>query len=95
MPITMDIKNLVATAGGEEAIEMKLRRFEEDARYLQSLREELLRKYLDQWVAVYEQSLVAHGKTISELRKQLSTKRIPQNEAVIDFIASERKSLLL
>ena len=95
MPITIDIKNMVASAGGEEAIEMKLRRFEEDMRYLQSLREELLRKYLDQWVAVYERSLVAHGKTISELRKQLSVKHIPQNEAVIDFIASERKAMLL
>lgn len=95
MPITMDIKNIVATAGGEEVIEMRLRRFEEDAYYLQSLRQELLRKYLDQWIAVYERSLVAHGRTIAELRKQLSVKGIPQNEAVIDFIASERKAMLL
>lgn len=95
MPITMDIKNIVAAAGGEEVIELRLRRFEEDVHYLQSLRQELLRKYLDQWVAVYEKSLVAHGKTISELWKQLSAKSIPQNEAVIDFIASERKAMLL
>ena len=95
MPITVDIKNMVTSAGGEEAIELKLRRFEEDMRYLQSLREELLRIYLDQWVAVYERSLVAHGKTISGMRKQLSAKRIPQNEAIIDFITSERKTMLL
>lgn len=95
MPITMTIKNMVADAGGEEVIELRLRRFEEDVHYLQSLRQELLRKHLNQWVAVYERSLVAHGKSISELRKQLSVKSIPQNEAVIDFIASERKAMLL
>ena len=95
MPITMDITNLISALGGEEVIEVKLRRFEEDVRYLQSLRQELMRKYLDQWVAVYERSLVAHGKTISELRQQLLAKGIPQNEAAIDFIASKRKAMLL
>lgn len=95
MAITMESKNMLADIGGEEAIEMTIRRFEEDVRYLQSLWQELLHNYLDQWVAVYEKSLVAHGKTISELRKQLSVKGIPQNQTVIDFIASERKAMLL
>jgi stage III sporulation protein SpoIIIAA len=38
---------------------------------------------------------VAHGKSIHELRKKLTLKHIPQNEAVIDYISSERKSMLL
>jgi len=95
MPITIDVKDMVANAGGEEAIEFRLRRFEEDVRYLQSFRHELLRKYLDRWVAVYERNLVAHGKSASELRKQLSAKGIPVNETVIDFVSSERKAMLL
>jgi hypothetical protein len=95
MPLTMEMQNMVAQAGGEEVIELRIRRFEEDFRYLQSLWYELMRKYLNQWVAVYEKSLVAHGKTISELRKKLTIKGIPQNEAVIDFVASERKAMLL
>jgi hypothetical protein len=95
MPITIDVKNMMARAGGEEAIEFRLRRFEDDVRYLHSLRHELLRKYLNKWVAVHERSLVAHGKSASELRRQLSAKGIPANEAVIDFIASERKAMLL
>ena len=95
MPTAIDIKSVVANAGGEEAIELRIRRFGEDILYLQSLRHELLRKYLDNWVAVYEKSLVAHGKRASELRRQLLTKGIPANEAVIGFIASERKAMLL
>lgn len=91
----MTIKNMVADAGGEEVIELRLRRFEEDVHYLQSLRQELLRRHLNQWVAVYERSLVAYGKSISELRKQLSVRGIPPNEAAIDFVASERKAMLL
>lgn len=95
MPITEEMQNMVSRVGGEEIIELRIRRFEEDFRYLQSLWYELMGKYLNQWVAVYEKSLVAHGKTISELRKKLTLKGIPQNEAVIDYISSERKSLLL
>ena len=95
MPITEEVQNLVSNAGGEEAIELRIRRFEEDFQYLQSLWHELMNKYLNQWVAVYDKSLVAHGKNMSELRKKLSSKDIPQNEAVIDYIASERKSMLL
>ena len=95
MPITLDIKNVIAAAGGEEAIELRLRRFEEDVRYLHSLRQELLKNYLDQWVAVYERKLVAHSKNLSKVRQQLSAKRIPQNETVIEFIARERKAMLL
>ncbi len=95
MPMTEEIQNMVSQVGGEDTIELRIRRFEEDFQYLQSLWYELMNNYLNQWVAVYEKSLVAHGKSISELRKQLSLKGIPQNEAVIDYIASERKSMLL
>ena len=91
----MDIKKVVAEAGGEAAIEMRLRRFNEDVHYLQSIRLDLLHKYLDQWVAIYQRNLVAHGKSTSELRRQLVKKGIPFNEIVIDFMASERKALLL
>lgn len=95
MPITIDVNNMMARAGGEEAIEFRLRRFEDDVRYLHSLRQELLRKYLNKWVAVHEKSLVAYGKSASELRRKLLAKGIPTNEAVIDFIASERRAMLL
>ena len=95
MPITVEMQNMVAQVGGEEAIELRIRRFEEDFQYLQSLWYELLHHHLNQWVAVYERSIVAHGKTASELRKKLLSKGIPQNEAVIDFLASERKAMLL
>ena len=95
MPTILDVRNVIAAAGGEQAIELSLRRFQEDVRYLHSLQQELLQKYLDQWVAVYERNLVAHGKTLPEVRRQLSKKQIPQSEVAMEFIARERKAMLL
>ena len=95
MPDTTDIQSMMEYVGGEETIELRLRRFEEDLRYMQSLWYELMKDYRDEWVAVYERSLVAHGRTASKLHRQLLAKKIPPSEAVIDFIASERKAMLL
>ena len=95
MPATIDIKTLVEKVGGETAIELTLRRFDEDVNYLQSVRHILLQKYVDQWIAIYQRNLVAHGKSATELRRKLEKKAIPANEAVIDFMASERKAMLL
>jgi len=95
MPETIDINALMEKVGGETAIGLALRRFNEDVDYLQSVRHTLLQKYLDQWVAIYERNLVAHGKSATELRRRLTQKAIPANEAVVDFMASERKAMLL
>ncbi len=95
MPAIIDIKKIVESAGGEESFDLRLRHFEDDVRYLQSVRPDLLRKHLDQWVAIFDKSIVGYGKSASELRRKLTLKGIPQNEAVVDFIASERKAMLL
>lgn len=95
MPVTIEIKKIVENAGGEELFDQRLRRFEDDVRYLQSVRPDLLRKHLDQWVAIFDKNIVGYGKSAPELWRKLTLKGIPQSEAVIDFIASERKAMLL
>ena len=95
MPLTVEAKRIMTQVGGEDAIELRLRRFEEDVHFLQSLRQESLKKYLNEWIAVYDKTVVGHAKTFSELRKQLTLKNIPHNEAVAEYIASERKVMLL
>jgi hypothetical protein len=95
MPATIDVEKAVQAAGGEQQIELKIRRFADDVRCLQSIRQDLLRQYMEHWVAVYEGSLAGYARTIEELWKQLSEKGIPGNEAVIDFMARERKAMLL
>lgn len=89
------IERVIKAQGGEEALELKLRRFEEDVRYLQSIRQQLVHDYPDRWVAIYENSFVGYARTTQELRKRLMAKGIPANEAVFDLLARERKAMLL
>jgi len=95
MPATIDVEKAVQLAGGEQEIERKLRRFADDVRCLQSIRQDLLRQYADHWVAIYEGSVVAFTRTTEELWKFLLEKGIPRNEAVVDFLSTERKAMLL
>jgi hypothetical protein len=95
MPAIMDVKKAVETAGGEQTLEYKLRRFATDVRYMQSIRQELLRNYIEQWVAVYDGALVGNAENLERLLKQLSDKNIRHDEAVIEYLAKERKAMLL
>jgi len=95
MPPAIDIKKAVETAGGERVIEYKLRRFISDVRFMQSIRQDLLRDYMEQWVAVYDGALIGNAKHLEELLRQLSDKDIHHNEAVIEYMAKERKAMLL
>lgn len=95
MPTTVDVEKAVKEVGGEQRIELELRRFTDDVRYLQSIRQELLREYMENWIAIYEGSVVAYAKTTEELLNQLLQKGIAGSEAVIDFMAKERKAMLL
>jgi hypothetical protein len=95
MPIAIDIKKAVETAGGEQTMEYKLRRFTTDVRYLQSIRQDLLRSHIEQWIAVYNGTFVGNAKELEDLLKQLSSKNIPKDETVIEYMAKERKAMLL
>jgi len=95
MPTAIDIKKAIETAGGEQTMEYKLRLFTADVRYLQSIRQELLRSYIGQWIAVYDGALVGNAKDLEKLLKQLVEKDIRQDEAVIEYMAKEIKAMLL
>ena len=80
-------------AGDKEAGEFK--RYISDQQFLQSLREELLNKYPEQWVAVYSREVVAAAKSLPTLVKLLEEKRITPSKAAIDFLTSRKMAMIL
>ena len=48
IPITEEVQKMVFQVGGEETVELRIRQFEEDFRYLQSLWHNLISKYLNE-----------------------------------------------
>jgi hypothetical protein len=73
----------------------RIARYRDDALFLDRHRQELLRLYPDQWVAVYHQEVVASARDPRRLRKQLERKGIPPGETYWEHLVGADDILIL
>ena len=64
------------------------KRYYEDLQWKRENAEALVKAYPDQWVAIANKQVVAHGKTIGETLKKARKKEVRPN-FVLDFIEGE------
>lgn len=80
-------------ASQKETVELK--RYIDDLQFLDSLRQELLHKYPERWVAIYARQIVGAAKTLPDLIKMLEAKQIAPSRAAIDFLTSRKMAMIL
>ena len=80
--------------GGAELVE-HIRQFERDSRFLELHHDLLLDQFAEQWVAVFDEQVVAHDTNINSVLRQLGRKKIPQNRVAVEFLTRRRKTLIL
>lgn len=74
-------------------VEEELDRFQADMAYFDGHREEMLKKYLEQWVAIYNHAVVGAAKALPSLVAQLEQKGL-RGKAFVDYV-TEREDLLI
>ena len=70
-------------------------RFRNDTAYFEVHREQLLEKYSDQWVAIYNQEVVGASPDARQLLSDLQEKRIPLGQAVVKYLPKKEELLIL
>jgi hypothetical protein len=70
-------------------------RLQRDLAYLSRHRDSFAKDYMDEYVAVFNQKLVAHSGDLKKLIAQLRAKAIPVQEVVVDFLTDETRALIL
>jgi hypothetical protein len=70
-------------------------RFTRDGLYLDQHRQELLERYPDQWVAVYNQEVVGAAKDPKQLVRQLKRRGIPPGETYWERLSTEEEVWIL
>jgi len=80
----------VKAAGGREAFGRKFRQYRESVFFIDRNREELLRQYDGNWVAVYNCEVVAHAKKYQDVAEKVRQGGLPIEEVVIKFLTSKR-----
>lgn len=78
-----------------EDIRALMDQFDRDQQFLTDNREDLLRKYADEFVAVYHERIVAHSKNEASLLTKLAKQRIPADWTAIQLVSTRRRILLL
>ncbi len=73
----------------------ELERFRDDAIYLDEHREELMKKYPERWVAVYNKQVVADAKDHKKLIEKLKDKGISPGRVYRAYLSSKEELLIL
>ena len=72
-----------------------LRGFKARHRILDERREELVRKYPDQWVAFASNGTLVAADTVDDLIEKLDRKRLRGGDVAIRFMATTRRRMIL
>lgn len=73
----------------------ELRRFHRDADYYQAHREQLLKQYPEQWVAIFNEQVVGAAPDYDAVLDQVQAKKIPVGRVFIDQVTAKDELLIL
>ena len=89
------LDKLLEEMGGIEKFREEFARHERDFEFLNYHHKELLEKYPDKWVAVYDVKVVGVHEDFLALLEQLKKEGIPTNKTIIWFMDTDPKPLIL
>jgi hypothetical protein len=73
----------------------ELAQFRQDADYYAEQFEQLLARYPDQWIAIYQRALVAAAADLPGLLAALRERGIPVEETLVKYLSTEEPVLIL
>lgn len=76
-------------------VQQELERHRRDAEYFQQHRAELLARYPERWVAIYDQQVVGAAKDHRRLVRQLERKSIPPGRVFRHYVTDKEELLIL
>ena len=95
MATDMKMLNMaLRSVGGKEAFIKKHQLYRQNVLYIANNRSQLLKKYNENWIAVYDEKVIAFGTEYREVVDHVNKQNIPIEEVVTKFL-SNRKLLTL
>jgi len=87
--------NLALAAKDASKIKKSLKAFSKSARVLSSDRPRMIDKYPDQWVAVGQGGVLAHGKSIEAVLKKIDKMGIDRADIIVRLIEKNLRTFIL
>lgn len=76
-------------------LQAELQRFKQDTQYYEAHREDLLKQYPEQWVAIFNQQVVGAAPDFDQLLRALEHSGIPAEQALIEHVTYKDELLIL
>jgi len=70
-------------------------RMQRDLEFLSTSRDQLVAKYDEQWVAIFNEAVVAHAHEVEQLVAQLRDQGISPDQLIVDYLTKEQRTLIL
>ena len=86
---------LLRTLGNPVRLHRELKRFRRAARLLSSHHRRLIEKYPNQWIAVYDDDVIASGATLDAVLKEVARKKVPQERTIVHFVEKDQRTMIL
>jgi hypothetical protein len=77
------------------SIKEELERARSDALYFESRRPELLHRYPNHWVAVYDKQVVGTAKELPILLTQIDNRGVPRDRVFIEYLTTDDTPLVV
>ena len=78
-----------------ENVARSLRNFQRSAQAFSSNHPRLIDEHPDQWVAVSDSDVVAHGDNLDTVLRQVDRKGLRRSDVIVRFIERTRRTLIL
>ena len=95
MIVTFSQDEIAALIGDPAKICEELEAFRETAKFLSSNRPRLIQIYPDQWVALFENEVQAHGDELESVLEELDAKGLPRERALVRYLDTKPRTLVL
>ncbi len=73
----------------------ELQRFKKDTAYFEKHRDELLGKYPEQWVAIFNEKVAGASVDLEQLLTDLEQHAVPIEKALIEHVSAKDELLIL
>ena len=88
-------RQIIKEMGGAKAVHAGLREFTNRVRTLDAKRGQLTREYPNKWIAMYNGEIDAIADSLEGLLEKMDSLGIPREGAVIKFMDTERRTMVL
>lgn len=88
----IDVRSVI---GDPRALSREIAAYREAATVLSSKESALIERFARQWVAVVDQEVVAHAKSLKAVLRKLETLRISPSKALVRYIEKNQRTFIL